>query len=463
MKKIIIIIASLLFSLLFYKQSTGLNFLIFTLITILVLSINDFSKIKKRNTLLLSIIYLVSGCMIFLYNTQLNIITNVIIFLSLVGSYSEHKSSLYIKWINGLYSTIVSSAAHYFDGLDSEIKNAKKKEINYFYWFKIIGIPTIVLIIFINLYREANSLFDEIISKIDLSFINLQWILFAGLGYYLFNNIIKPIQIEPVTVNDINTGNKLFKNSLKKENPKKLESEIQLGTILISLLNLLIVFFLITDIYSLVANYNDSAFELSKQVHNGTNTLIISILLAIAIIIYFFRGDLNFYTKNKLLKSLTYLWIFLNIILAFITTYKNYQYSSIYGFTYKRIGVFVYLFLTLFGLITTFIKVKSINNLWYLFRKNTQIAFVLLIISSTINWDKLITYHTLNYVKSVDMDYLFSLTDNNTFVLKDYAEKNNINTSTKENIDRRHSKYIQKLNENSWQEMTYDNLKIKND
>mgnify|MGYP000035332772 CR=1 FL=1 len=121
----------------------------------------------------------------------------------------------------------------------------------------------------------------------------------------------------------------------------------------------------------------------------------------------------------------------------------------------------LYLFLTFFGLITTYIKVNKTNNLWYLLRKNAQIAFVLLAISTTINWDKLITYHNIKYAKNLDMNYLFSLTDNNTLLLKEYAENNNLDTSTKENIDRRHAKYLHFLDTNSWQEMSYDNLKLK--
>jgi len=461
MKNIILIIGALLFSTFFYKQDIGLNLLLFTLLTITILAITNFSSFNNRKVLFNVVTYLITGIGIFLHNSNLVIIANIISFITLVGSISEYKSSIYIKWLNGLYTTIVAAFSHYFDSLTSEIENVQKKKIDILYWSKIIGIPVVIIIIFISLYRNGNPLFDGIISKIDLSFINLQWILLAAMGYYLFYNITHPIVIEPVTINDISTGNTLEKNSLKNTSEKKLESEKQLGTVLLVSLNILILFFLATDIYSLVNSHQLRANELSVQVHNGINALIASIILAIVIINYFFRGNLNFVKGNKTLKNLTYLWIVLNVFLMFITSFTNYQYVHVFGLTYKRIGVFVYLFLTFIGLITTFIKVNKIQNIWFLFRKNSQLAFFILIISSTLNWDNIITNYNVKYAKQTDVEYLINLTNNNTFLLKRYFPIRKTSNYIENQVDKKHTNYIIQLKNNSWQEMTYDNLKIK--
>ncbi len=461
MKNLTTLIGALLFSTFFYQQNIGLNLLLFTLITILILTINNSSAFTRRETIIKAIAYLITGITVFLYNSNLAIIANVIGFFTLVGSVSEHKSSIYIKWINGVYTTIVAAFAKHFESLESEKKNIKKKKINYVYWLKMVGIPAVVLIVFITLYRNGNPMFDKLIAKIDLSFINLQWILLTGLGYYLFYNISNPIQIEPVTVVDISTGNILGKNSLKEQSEEKLENEKQLGVILMFLLNLLIVFFLITDVLYLSEIHTMTSSQLSQQVHNGVNALIASILLAIVIIIYFFRGNLNFVKENKNLKSLTYIWIFLNLNLVLITAIKNYEYISSFGFTYKRMGVLIYLFLTSIGLITTFLKVYKIKNLWFLFRKNAQIAFAILIISATINWDKIITIYNINYAEKTDVLYLINLSNNNTLLLKEYAENNEINFENEFDVNTKYNNYINNLNSNSWQEMVYDNLIIK--
>ena len=326
------------------------------------------------------------------------------------------------------------------------------------YWLKIIGIPAVIIIIFINLYRNGNPKFNELIVNIDFSFINLHWMLFMTLGYYLFYNISNPIQIEPATSLDLKTGNYLDKKTITYTSPKKIENEKQMGIILLVSLNILIVLFLITDALYLFEIHKMNAPQLSQQVHTGVNALIVSNLLAIAIILYFFRGSLNFIEGIKNLKKLTYIWISLNIIVIIITAIKNVEYIISFGFTYKRIGVLFFLLLTAVGLITTFIKVSKIKNLWYLFRKNAQVAFSIFIISSTINWDKIITYYNINNAEQLDIQYLIDLSNNNTFLLKDYIEKTKINNSK---IDEKHTKYMTDLENNSWQEMVYDNFKVQ--
>ena len=123
---------------------------------------------------------------------------------------------------------------------------------------------------------------------------------------------------------------------------------------------IVIALFLITDITYLISTNDLRASVFSNQVHNGINALIASIIIAIIIILYFFRGNLNFYKNNKKLKVVTFIWIFLNLILVINIVIKDCQYIYYFGFTYKRIGVLVYLLLTLIGLFTTFIKVHRI-------------------------------------------------------------------------------------------------------
>ncbi len=458
MRILVTFISALIFSTLFYKQNIGLNLFLFTILYIILLAFNNVNIFKNKTTNFNIVGYIITGITVFLYKSDLTIIANIITFITLVGSLSEHKSSIYVKWLNGLYTSIVSIFSLYYDSLNTEVSNVKKIEINYLYWFKIIGIPITFIIIFISLYRNGNPMFDELILSIDLNFINLNWLLFVVLGYYLFYNITHPIQIEPITSSDIETGNYLNKNTLENTSPKKLKNEKQLGLVIMLSLNVLIILFLITDVLHLSEIHNMIASELSKQVHNGVNALIFSNVLAIVIILYFFRGNLNFFEENKDLKYGSFVWIILNLAVVIITAIKNIEYINSFGFTYKRIGVLFFLIITSIGLVTTFIKVSKIRNLWYLFRKNTQIAFMILIVSSTINWDKVITYYNINNADQIDLEYLINLSNNNTFFLKYYNQKNKIDNY---NINIKHTKYLDDLKNNSWQEMVFDNFKIK--
>ena len=460
MKKISLIIAALLFSTFFYNQDIGLNLSLFSVVTTILLIINNKIIFKQKNTIAYTIVYLITSASVYFYVSHLSIIANCAAFFTLVGHTTELNSSIYITWINGVYTSIVSFFHHNFNMINSEEKIEFKKKVNYLHLFKIIGIPLAIVLIFIGLYKNGNPVFNDLISNINFSFINIPWLLLSGLGYYLFYNITNPAQIEPATQNDLNTGNSLIKNT--ELNIEKLKEENQLGIILMALLNILIIFFLITDIYYLASTNDYTASAFSNQVHSGINALIASIIVAIVIILYFFRGDLNFYKDNKNLKIIAYTWIILNTILVINIAIKDIQYIYYFGLTYKRIGVLIYLLFTLIGLFSTSIKVKQLKNLWYLFRINTLTAFAILIVSCVINWDGHITYYNLYHAKSMDFNYLINLSNNNTFILKLYAEENELTQERTDSIRAKYRKYIKQLQRKNWQETSYDNFFLKN-
>lgn len=461
MKKLVLFIAALLFSTFFYGQSIGLNLFLFSILTVLILFINNKAQFKNRKTIIYTSAYLITGLTIFFHSSTLSIIANLVAFFTLIGHLSETKSSIYVSWLNGLYTTIAGFFHRNFAINQKEPqqeKDIKKVEIDYLHWVKIILIPAVIVIAFIALYKNGNPVFGNLIEKIDFGFINIQWVLVAGLGYYLFNNIYAPIEVEPATELDLKTDNILHKT--EAFSVSKLKQENQLGIVLIALLNVLIVFYLITDITFLTSEQDLRASVFSAQVHSGINALIASIVIAIIILLYVFRGNLNFYKENKTLKQLAYAWIILNILLVVSIVFKNSQYIYYFGLTYKRIGVLVYLILATIGLITTLLKIDSVKNNWYLFRINTQAAFIILIISSTINWDYQITNYNFNYAQSMDFEYLYNLSHNNTLLLNEQINSKTLDDDLILLIESKYSKYAYKLRTNNWQELQYDNFKL---
>jgi hypothetical protein len=460
MKQIITIIASLAFSILFYEKHIGLNLSIFSVITIMFLIFYNPKKFKDKTVILHTLAYMLTAVLVFVQHSYLSIIANFVVFFTLVGAVSGSRTSIYIHWLNGLYTTIAGFFHRKFEVDNLAEKEHPKKDIDILHWAKLVGIPLVFIIVFILLYKNGNPVFNDLVSKIDFSFINIQWVLFSVLGYYLFHNISTPIQVEPATSTDIKTTNDLFKSEHFSE--EKLKKEKQLGTTLIGLLNLLIVLYIITDITYLMSNDTVRASVLSSQVHSGINTLIASIIIAIVIILYFFRGNLNFYAENKTLKNLTYLWMFLNATLIVLIAIKNQNYITSFGLTYKRIGVHVYILLSLIGLITTFVKVLNIKNLVFLFRRNTQIAFITLILLSTINWDNLITGYNLNTAKEFDIDYLIRLSDRNAVLLNEKKDDIIISAGNKNRIETKYRAYQNDLQQRTWQEWSYENFALNN-
>jgi hypothetical protein len=116
--------------------------------------------------------------------------------------------------------------------------------------------------------------------------------------------------------------------------------------------------------------------------------------------------------------------------------------------------------MTLAGLITTFLKVFKIQNLWFLFRVNTRIAFLLLMVCSTLNWDYFITNYNIKNADSLDVNYLINLSNNNAFILNDKKDQMDLIPYQYENIESKYRDYVNSLNKNSWQEWSFDNFKI---
>lgn len=454
MKKITIIIASFLFSILFFDSAIGLNLSIFSLVTIGFLMIYNLEKFKNKTILLHTFAYILSAIFVFINHSSLAIIANCAAFFTLVGTVSQSSNSIYVQWFNGVYTTVAGFFHRNFEVNEEAQKTDWKKDIDVAHWAKLIGIPLVFIILFILLYKNGNPIFNDLVSKINFDFINLQWILFTVLGYYLFSNISKPVHVEPATSIDLKTKNELHQSDDFSE--EKLKKEKQLGTTLLGLLNVLILLYIATDITYMLTSEATTGTELSILVHNGINTLIASIIIAIGIILYFFRGDLNFYTENKTLKNIAFSWIILNVILIILIAIKNQTYITSFGLTYKRIGVHIYILLTLIGLITTSLKVLKIKNLAFLFRRNTQAAFIVLIVCSAINWDSTITKYNLTKAKSFDIRYLINLSNRNAIILNDLKNTLDISQENKNRIGTKYRSHMLDLSQRDWQEWNYD-------
>ncbi len=132
-----------------------------------------------------------------------------------------------------------------------------------------------------------------------------------------------------------------------------------------------------------------------------------------AILLFFFKGNLNFYKRNKWLKYGAYAWIVQNAMLVSSVLLRDYYYILKHGLAYKRIGVLFFLLMVLVGLITVFLKIWSRKTNYFLFRVNAWAGIVVLVLATTIHWDELIAGYNLKRKNTVDLDvpFLLSLSD----------------------------------------------------
>ncbi|ADV47878.1 hypothetical protein Celal_0539 [Cellulophaga algicola DSM 14237] len=448
--------ASLVFSVLLYSKTMGINLVILSLVIISLVLLEHKSQ---KETIKYALTYLFTALMVFLDPTNFKIFVHAMAFLIYMGKSIAPKNSLYLSWFIGLTNMVLASIHQLNSYLTKEdhkntAVSSKTKTI-----LKALGIALGLIILFSLLYQKSNPVFSGLISAINFDFLSFPWLLFTVFGYFIFLHILKPYYPETLITLDHAQGNTLKKSTpnFSLEQNKKLADEYTLGSIIFIALNSLLFIFLITDFIYLIDTDTSTNSEYSKSVHQGVYALLLSIICAIAIILYFFRGDLNFYTKSKNIKILCYIWIAMNLILVLFTGYKNYTYVATLGLTYKRIGVFVYLLFILAGLCTTYLKVSKTKSFIYLIRSNVAVIFAVLFVSAIIPWDKSITYYNLNTIENVDIQYLIDLGNTNSIQLKKYSEKKKA-TAFEASITTKYSRFIHQEKEKSWQEYSIYSL-----
>jgi len=455
-----LLLGSLLFNLLFYKQSFGLNTVVFTaFVSILFLLIKP-KELKQKESILLLIVCIISSLGNFYVGTVLSAYAWFVSFLLFIGSLNGIKNSLFVKLINGLY---VAAMGFIHDRLQPakspeespKIKVSKSEKNTGFIVLSVV-ITILFVMLFSYLYSLSNPTFQVWIASIDISFINFSWLLFTLLGFLFLKNMTSNGELDILTAPERELENTWL--SKKDNNDNHNHKRTLLGTILMAALCLLIVVYLISDILHFKNTTAIVASDLSTIVHEGVNALIISILLAIGIILTVFSRNIHFYKSNRTLKLIASIWIILNILIVLITCYKNYLYSFNFGLTYKRVGVFIYLLLCISGLITTLIKIHKAKKIIFLFQKNLSITISLFLLLSCLNWSKMVTSFNLENNQNPDLKYLLRLDKNNSNLLHEYSQKHSVKQEISEKIEARYSTYNQNLKNQNWQETTLNNL-----
>ncbi|MBA2612428.1 MAG: DUF4173 domain-containing protein [Bacteroidetes bacterium] len=424
------LLATTAFSFLFYHQYPGLNFLVLTLLIIILMLASNPAHIKKRKWVFFSALTILSSIFVLMYGSSLAILATIISLL-LLSSYSiSDRSSVIINLMQSLYS-VFSSFVFITKNITTKNKteNGKKSILSIFLTFVV---PVIIAFIFLIIYKSANPLFANYTEKINLDFISLEWVLFTFVGFLIVYGVFYHKRIEPID----QWENKLPLILSKSENSKNLNKwdEKKAVTVLFVLLNVMLIFINVLDVnYLYLGDGMPKGITHKEFVHNGVGMLILSILLAITTILYFFRGNLNFDKNNKLVRILVYVWIGQNLIMVVSTGLRNHMYVDEALFTYKRIGVYYWLLLASIGLITTFIKIYKTRSAWYLFKSNSLFAYIILVLSAAIDWDKYISDQNLSrikYIASLDKKYLISLSETNLAQLYTIKNDKDFNTDS---------------------------------
>ncbi|MES2731333.1 MAG: DUF4173 domain-containing protein [Bacteroidota bacterium] len=455
------------YSYLFFQQSAGINFLVFALLLMAAMAWEQPTLLRASLWRWLALGSLVSATCLAWHGTALALTATLISLVVLTGYSLQPSASFLVAGIQAIYSLVTALFQRTYRFLDEQsnlTRADQPKASNRLYTY---ALPVIITLVFFLLYWSANANFATTLGQINLGFISWAWVWFTLGGFLLLFGVFYREFIPMLAYFDSTSSDNLLKQERDYSiNNLVLALENNKGVVLLALLNGLLLLVNLNDVVYFAFNKGipvNSTF--SEYVHQGVYTLIVTVLMAIGILLYYFRDDQHFYDKNRRLLNLAGAWVVQNGILLVITAYKNSWYVQEYGLTYKRIGVFVYLLLTLIGLVTTLFKLYQVKDIWFLIRKNSWAFYAVLVLSTSLNWDRMIASYNIHQARTIDIGYILSLSD---AILPEIIKvKNNpdypINDAQKMWIDTRITQLRQRVAHQSWQSWNYDEqLSINN-
>ena len=424
-----VFVGMLLYCFLFWRERMGINVLIYsTFLQICLLKMQPESA-RRREVMITGSGTFLTAILVVLLNSTLVKIVHVLSLMTFVGfvQLAELRFIWYafLLYVRNVFFVPVTA----FQQLKTQPDMGDGIR-RFRYVATLTVIPLVVLSVFYSIYYVANPKFAEVADSFWQSFfqlfkwnISLDTIFYLVMGLFLTGGALwkrgseRFIHWQQRKVKTIERKRPARTNIFINRGVIDLKKEYQSGLILVIALDLLLIVVNALDIrYVWFGEQPTNPLDWKIYVHEGTYLLIAAILLAMGILVVLFRKNINFLPNNEALKIAAYVWIIQNALLALSVGVRNWRYVEHCGLAYKRIGVFLFLLLVLFGLYTMFVKVKKRKSLYFLIYKNSWAVYGLLIAATLINWDVFITKYNLTHKTEAGLDI--------AFLMKDVSDKN---------------------------------------
>lgn len=433
MKKHQIILAcSLIFILLFYNESVGINLSVFGVVLTLLISYFFQEKFVDRSHLVLVVTSILSCFAFAWYGDAASFFSLALSILFLQFKTQDGQLKMIqvfpLIFLNGI--TSLGRIFIFSQWLpERKIHNDFAKKLVAF-----VIIPVVFLGLFFVVYSFGSDHFSSIFTDYQLDINFYQLIAMCILGFYIsfsFWNYWVPdvcYQYNSKLNNDFTNVSEIKNQSTFSF--LDLEFERKSGEITLFLLNLMLLVFIGTYNYEQFFEVVEKA-NLSSDTHERVNAVIFSILMAVGVILFYFKGGFNFDEKAGSLKKLAKVWISLNVILIISAIIKNSEYVSFYGLTYKRLGVYAFLLLAIIGLMVSFQKIRRQKTNAFLFNQMIWYFYATVLLCSYVNWGSLITNYNISVKKGVEPVFLSGLNFNDE-TRRAYFKTNHLNGNYQE-------------------------------
>ena len=149
------------YSFLFYQQNAGINFLLFTIVLLLILVIKNKKLLSYKKWIWSALLCLLSAICVFVHSSALSIISNIFSLLLLSAvSFNVATSSLF-SFVFSCYSVISSVVYIIIDSMSRFQPKPNEQSTKRGYKTLATFIVVILSVLFFALYKGSNPLFAE--------------------------------------------------------------------------------------------------------------------------------------------------------------------------------------------------------------------------------------------------------------------------------------------------------------
>ncbi|MEM7038081.1 MAG: DUF4153 domain-containing protein, partial [Bacteroidota bacterium] len=307
---------TLLFDLMFWQEELGLNLVLFHVligVAAVVVHRPSWSGVPLR---VVTAGTLLCGAMVLFNGSGTARVAFCLSFMAFLGLVLQPAiRSLPAALSTGMANLGTGIFAAFFQLPKFKLKGKKRKTSPMAYLAMSI-IPLVAALIFFGLFAGANPKFgalaDNLMEAVDQFLLNLfgeislprvMFIIFGGL---LACGVLFSLPVRMFRIWEKDSDERLDRGKLRARRRKKLklaptrirgiQEEYRVALMLVALVNVLALVNNVIDISWIWFGFEfDPGFNLSQFVHEGTWLLVASILLSMAIMFYFFRGNQNFY------------------------------------------------------------------------------------------------------------------------------------------------------------------------
>lgn len=400
-----------LYHILFWKEGIGVNWVLFSSASLLFL--RKLEPLGKNEWLYLAP-YIASISGLLFTHSVFSIVATLLTYVTYVGYVANRQTSVLENVFNSLLSFVTFRVWH---PAIQRVTPIASRGFRFSRGMSIATIPVVIFIAFYALFVVGNPVFEEFHKATLVRFvnalgdINFVWTSFMFLGVFLVRWAIlgsrKPFLA--LSESDFVQRKRLHYEGGMME----LKIEYQMAVVLFASLNGLFAIANFIDVkWVWFQFYVADHFSLKEFVHHGVGYLIFITLISAAILLVFFRRNLNFYPNNKRLIQLASLWTIQNIILTISVIIRTAHYIGFHGLAPLRLGVLIFSAVLLVALFSVLMKIRQKHSLAWVTRRTSAFSLLLLGFCAVVPWNKWTAIQNLSHpmANEVDVDYYLELT-----------------------------------------------------